>query len=178
MAMRSSRRRIRNSALIALAVVSTSCVTIYAENRGSSAGIREVRAARKRFNDAIKARDTIAITGLLLPSYHLITGRSVQEHGAAAATARWAAMFADSTLGYVRKTREVRANGRWGIAEENGSWVGHFTAADGPVKASGRYTSKWQRDEFGVWRLQSEVFTTMSCTGGPLGCPPPDPVKF
>jgi ketosteroid isomerase-like protein len=176
--MTSSKRPIRNSALVLLAIVSTSCVSMRVEKLGSSTSIKEVRAARMLFNAAIKARDTIAITGLLMPSYHLITGRSVQEHGAAAATKRWAASFADSTLGYVRKTREVRANGAWGIAEENGSWEGRFTAADGPVNASGVYSSKWQRDEFGVWRLQSEVFTTMRCTGGPLGCPRPDPVKF
>jgi ketosteroid isomerase-like protein len=135
-----------------------------------------IRAARERFNGAIASRDTATIAALLLPSYHLVTGRSVQSHGIAEETAIWQGMFADSTLLYVRRTRELRANAAWGLAEELGDWTGRLTAPDGPVRVNGSYAAKWQRDTRGAWRLQSEVFTTLRCEGGPQGCKPPDPV--
>ena len=121
-------------------------------------------------------RDTAVIAALLLPSYHLVTGRSVQSHGVSEEVAILQGMFADSTLLYVRRTREVRANPAWGLAEELGDWTGRLTAPDGPVRVNGSYAAKWQRDTGGAWRLQSEVFTTLRCEGGPQGCKPPDPV--
>ena len=141
---------------------------------GASSGA--IRTARERFNAAIASRDTIAIAALLLPSYHIVTGRSVQSHGVPEEIAVWRAAFADSTLLYVRRTREVRANPAWGLAEEVGDWTGRLTAPDGPVRIGGSYAAKWQRDTGGSWRLQSEVFTTLHCEGGPQGCKPPDPV--
>ena len=135
-----------------------------------------IRAARERFNAAIASRDTATIAALLLPSYHLVTGRSVQSHGVAEEIALWQTMFVDSTLLYVRRTREVRANPAWGLAEELGDWTGRLTAPDGPVRVNGSYAAKWQRDARGAWRLQSEVFTTLHCEGGPQGCKPPDPI--
>lgn len=133
-----------------------------------------VRLARARFNDAIVARDTATIRALLLPSYHVVTGRSVQRHGADAAVEQWAGIFRDSTVRYVRATREVVTNEAWGLAQEIGEWTGHLTAADGVSESSGVYAAKWQRAPDGRWRLQAETFTTLRCTGGPLGCPPPD----
>ena len=165
--------------------VSTILLVSAAGCAGPSAGGRDtadaatasaIRSARERFNGAIASRDTAVIAALLLPSYHLVTGRSVQSHGVAEEVAIWQGMFADSTLLYVRRTREVRANPEWGLAEELGDWTGRLTAPDGRVRVNGSYAAKWQRDTGGAWRLQSEVFTTLRCEGGPQGCKPPDPV--
>ena len=135
-----------------------------------------IRAARERFNAAIVTRDTATIASMFLPTYHLISGRSAQSHGVDEEVSVWKSMFADTTLLYVRRTREVRANPAWGIAEELGDWTGRLTAPDGPVRVNGSYAAKWQRDTGGNWRLQSEVFTTLHCEGGTQGCKPPDPV--
>ena len=135
-----------------------------------------MRGARARFNDAIVRHDTATIARLLLPSYHVVSGRSAQQHGRVEAVAQWVALFRDATLGYVRTPRTVRVNDAWGLAEETGDWSGHFTAADGVVRVSGVYAAKWQRDTAGQWRLQAELFTTLACSGGPRGCVPPDPV--
>ena len=142
--------------------------------RDASTAIRE---ARDRFNTAIASHDTATIAGLLLPSYHVITGRSAQSHGVAEAMTTWRGLFADSTMNYVRRPRDVRTNVEWGLAEELGDWTGRFTAPDGVVRVSGSYAAKWQRDTGGRWRLQSEVFTTLACTGGSQGCRPPDPIS-
>ena len=145
--------------------------------RSSASGQAGVRAERERFNAAIAQRDTAVIASLLLPSYHIVNGRSLQRHGPAAALDMWVNAFRDSTVGYMRKPRTIAVNEEWGLAAEFGEWTGQVTAADGLARSSGVYAAKWQRARDGRWRLQSEVFTTLACKGGPLGCPPPDPVE-
>jgi ketosteroid isomerase-like protein len=168
-------RRARHSALI-LALAGCTAAQSAPTDSATVAVSNDIRAARERFNAAIASRDTATIGSLLLPTYHIVTGRSVQSHGAADEIGTWRTMFSDTTLLYVRRTREVRANPSWGIAEELGDWTGRLTAPDGPVRVNGSYAAKWQRDTGGRWRLQSEVFTTLHCEGGPQGCKPPDPV--
>ena len=165
---------------IAMAILALTTVRATAQrgrevtDTGRSASIRGTRA---RFNAAIASRDSTIIASLLLPSYHVVTGRSAQSHGVSEAMTTWRGLFTDSTMLYVRRPREVRTNSAWGLAEELGDWTGRFTAPDGPVRVSGSYAAKWQRDTAGRWRLQTEVFTTLACAGGPQGCRPPDPVS-
>lgn len=149
----------------------------------------EVQAARARFNDAIRARDLDTIRALHAPEYHLITGRSSQFHGTEAHLALWQQSFANDPPDlYVRTPREVRVHEEWGLAEELGDWRGTYTVthtdtngttADSTrAEAWGVYAAKWQRaEEGGGWRLQSEVFTTLGCSGPADGCRPPDPVN-
>jgi ketosteroid isomerase-like protein len=168
----------RTPALVALALALGACmraVVPAADQGAGTGGAAAVRLARTRFNAAIAARDTAAIRALLLASYHIVTGRSTQRHGVAAALDQWATAFRDTSVRYVRTTRAVDTNEAWGLAQEVGSWVGRVTAADGVAESSGVYAAKWQRTAGGQWRLQAETFTTLRCTGGPLGCPPPDP---
>ena len=162
--------------IVAVALAACSRAPAVSGDGADRATSSAVRAARERFNAAIASRDTTTIAALLLPSYHIVTGRSAQGHGVAEEAGAWREMFADTTLLYVRRTREVRANPAWGIAEELGDWTGRLTAPDGPVRVGGSYAAKWQRDTGGSWRLQSEVFTTLHCEGGSQGCKPPDPV--
>jgi ketosteroid isomerase-like protein len=165
------------STIFLVSVASCGVSSSNGRDTADAATATAIRSARERFNGAIASRDTATIAALLLPSYHLVTGRSVQSHGIAEETAIWQGMFADSTLLYVRRTREIRANPAWGLAEELGDWTGRLTAPDGPVRVNGSYAAKWQRDTRGAWRLQSEVFTTLRCEGGPQGCKPPEPIS-
>lgn len=133
-----------------------------------------IRSAREVFNIAIAEKNAKGIRPLLAPSYHLVTGRSDQFHGADEEEIRWAALFqADPTAVYRRTPREVTANEAWGIAEELGNWQGAYTAKGILVNASGVYAAKWQRAQNGEWVLQAEVFTTLTCEGP---CIPPDPI--
>jgi len=133
-----------------------------------------IHAARERFNIAIEYKDAEAIHSLLAPSYHLVTGRSDQFHGADEEKARWNELFhTDPTAVYRRTTREIAVNETWGIAEELGNWQGSYTAAETLIQASGVYAAKWQCTENGEWVLQAEVFTTLTCEGP---CSPPDPI--
>jgi len=134
----------------------------------------QIRSARESFNLAIEAKDSSAIRTFLASSYHLVTGRSDQFHGADEEEQRWAEVFrSDTTAVYRRTPREITVNESWGIAQELGIWQGKYMAHDSLTNASGIYSAKWQRALNGAWFLQAEVFTTLACEGP---CLPPDPI--
>ena len=133
-----------------------------------------IRSAREVFNTAIAEKNAKAIRPLLAPSYHLVTGRSDQFHGADEEEIRWAELFqSDPTAVYRRTPREITTNEVWGISEELGNWQGEYTINGELVHASGVYAAKWQRTTQGAWVLQAEVFTTINFDEA---CAPPDPI--
>ncbi|MBK8784159.1 MAG: nuclear transport factor 2 family protein [Anaerolineales bacterium] len=133
-----------------------------------------IRSAREVFNIAIAEKNAKGIRPLLAPSYHLVTGRSDQFHGADEEEIRWAELFqTDPTAVYRRTPREITTNEAWGLAEELGNWQGTYTAKGIFVNASGVYSAKWQRTTTGAWVLQAEVFTTINFDEA---CAPPDPI--
>ena len=169
------RRAIGTSFLILLS--GTACHQPRLQNNNPSDDTA-VRATRSRFNDAIARHEAAAIEGFLLPNYHIVTGRSAQTHGRTAEIQNWRTMFSgDSTVIYVRTPDKILVNASWGLAEELGTWAGHYTAPDGLVQVSGVYSAKWQRDAKRRWWLQTEVFTTLECRGGAQSCRGPDPVE-
>ena len=133
-----------------------------------------IRAVREKFNTAIANKDATAIRTLLAPSYHIVTGRSDQFHGADEEAARWASVFqSDPTAIYLRTPREITINESWGLAQELGNWKGSYTLNGALVSASGVYSAKWQRTKKGAWVLQAEVFTTIEFDEA---CIPPEPI--
>ena len=133
-----------------------------------------IRAAREAFNRAIAEKDSKRIRPLLAASYHLVTGRSDQFHGADEEEIRWAELFqSDPSAVYRRSPREITANEAWGIAEELGNWQGEYSINENLVRAAGVYAAKWQRTQNGNWVLQAEIFTTIKFNES---CLPPDPI--
>jgi ketosteroid isomerase-like protein len=133
-----------------------------------------IHAARDKFNKAIADKDSESIRSLLAPSYHIVTGRSTQNHGVEEESKRWAGLFRDDPTAIYRRTpREITINESWGIAEELGNWQGSYTAQGTLTTAFGVYTAKWQRSTKDEWKVQVEVFTTLHCDGL---CDPPDPI--
>ena len=121
-----------------------------------------IRAARAAFNEAIVARDRDAIAAFLLPSYHVITARSLQRNGREDSVASWMEMFArDKTATHGRTPDEIHVNEEWGMAEEHGHWTGKLMAADGPMEVTGVYAAKWHYTAEG-WLLQAEIFTPLT----------------
>ncbi len=136
--------------------------------------IEMILSAREKFNIAIANKDAEIIRTLLAPSYHIVTGRSDQNHGADEEAKRWRHVFAsDPTAVYRRETREITVNEAWGLAEELGNWKGEYTLNNKLVHASGVYSAKWQRKMNEEWVLQAEVFTTIEFDEG---CVPPEPI--
>ncbi len=140
-----------------------------------STSIELIRAVREKFNSAIANKDSESIRSLLAPNYHIVTGRSAQNHSTSEETKRWADLFRDDPTAIYRRTpREITINESWGIAEELGNWEGSYTAKGILTTASGVYTAKWQRSTNAEWKIQVEVFTTLTCEGH---CDPPDPIQ-
>jgi ketosteroid isomerase-like protein len=124
---------------------------------------RRIRDARAELNAAIARRDLDAIAAFLLPSYHVVTARSLQRAGAEESLASWEAMFEkDPAATYERTPGEIHVNAGWGMAQEHGHWAGRLAAIDGPLDLAGVYAAKWHLDPEGKWLLQAEIFTPLS----------------
>jgi len=137
-----------------------------------------IRDTRQAFNQAIRDQDVNSIVRFFAPEYHIITGRSVQSHGIEAERELWASIFTnDPEFVCQRDIREIRINSDWGLAEELGDWNCHYTVDGEAIHASGVYAAKWQRALDKQWLIQSEVFTTMACSGGKAGCKGPEPIE-
>ena len=133
-----------------------------------------ILTAREAFNLAIVGKDAKRIRPLLAASYHLVTGRSDQFHGADEEERRWAELFqTDPGAHYRRTPRQITVNEAWGLAEELGDWQGTYSVNRKLVKASGVYAAKWQRTQQSNWVLQAEIFTTINFDEA---CIPPDPI--
>jgi ketosteroid isomerase-like protein len=125
-----------------------------------------IRAARVAINEAIARREPEAIGAFLLPSYHVVTARSLQRNGREDSVRSWAETFArDCSVAHEGVPDEIHVNEDWGMAEEHGRWSGMLTAKDGPIEIAGRYAAKWQCTAEG-WMLQAEIFTPITITRG------------
>lgn len=125
-----------------------------------------IRAARAAINVAIARRDPDAIAAFLLPSYHVVTARSMQRNGKDDSVRSWAEMFdRDSSATYDRMPDEIHVNEEWGMAEEHGRWTGTLTVNDGPMELAGVYAAKWHHTAEG-WLLQAEIFTPLTVVRG------------
>jgi ketosteroid isomerase-like protein len=123
-----------------------------------------IRAARALINGAIASRDPEAIGAFFLPSYHVVTARSMQRNGKEDSVRSWAEMFArDRSTTHEGTPDEIYVNEDWGMAEEHGRWTGMLTANDGPIELAGVYAAKWQYTAEG-WLLQAEIFTPIIIT--------------
>lgn len=121
-----------------------------------------IRLARQHYNEAILNRNVEAICSFFASDYHVVTGRGIQSHGIEEQRYRWAAVFqADPIVLYRRHTMELRLSDSLGIAEELGNWVGKYTSNQQKLLVAGVYSAKWQRQESGIWLVQTEVFTTL-----------------
>jgi len=125
-----------------------------------------IRAARSAINDAIDRRDASAIAAFLLPSYHVVTARSMQRSGREDSCRSWAELFEhDKTATYGRIPGEIHVNEDWGMAEEHGRWTGTVMAKQGLIEVAGVYAAKWHFTQDG-WMLQAEMFTPIDVRVG------------
>jgi hypothetical protein len=126
-----------------------------------------VRAQRAESNAAIKAHDAIRLRKLFEDDYHGIQGTSGALDSGGDATARSYAdeEFKDPTFVMYRRTPTsiVSAESGKRLAEA-GHWEGIWLKADGTMRKTGVYLAMWMPSG-GTWRLKSEAFVTLACTG-------------
>ena len=127
-----------------------------------------VRAQRAEYNAAIAARDAVRLRTFFVDDYHLILGSSGDvDSGADAATRGYAdEEFKDRTFVTYRRTPitiVIAASGK--RIAETGRFEGIWQKPDGTMRKTGIYLAMWIPSA-GTWRLKSEAFVTLACTGG------------
>jgi len=58
----------------------------------------------------------------------------------------------------------VRVSDAQHMASESGTWTGSWTSPRGPTQMTGVYSAMWRKRN-GRWRIRSELFVALSCTG-------------
>ena len=126
-----------------------------------------VRALRRESNAAIAAHDVRRLRAVLDDAYLGIEGTSgtLDSGGESTARSYGEQEFRDPTFVTYRRTPEsiVMAQSGKRIAE-TGHWVGIWRKPDGTMRTAGIYLAVWIPSGTG-WRLKSETFVTLSCTG-------------
>ena len=126
-----------------------------------------VRAQRAEYNAAIAAHDAVRLRTFLVDDYHLILGSSGDvDSGADTATRGYAdEEFKDQTFVTYRRTPTtvvIAASGQ--RIAETGRFEGIWRKPDGTMRKTGIYLAMWIPSA-GTWRLKSEAFVTLACTG-------------
>lgn len=156
----------RRLLIIAVSVASVgACRTQLNTPAEFSSGATEIRALRTKSNEAIAARQVAGVTDIMLPDMVVIGGNGGVRMGRDSSRAAFSREFADPKfLGYVRTPTQIDVSSARPLAAEAGEWVGRWREADGVREFRGRYLAMWRHTDDG-WRLRSELFVSLSCTG-------------
>ena len=151
--------------------IALSAATLSAQKMSADESM--IRAARDYSNRAIAKHDTSALASVWLAEYSSVSSTNAQNGGREAARVSFAGLIKDRPdVIYVRETRAVSVNPRWGQAGESGKWTGKWTQKDGVTKVGGEYYAKWKKVD-GRWMLLTEVFVQTSCSGTSYCAAPP-----
>jgi ketosteroid isomerase-like protein len=137
----------------------------------SSTAAAEIRALRTRSNDAIAARKLSGVTDIMLPDIVVIGGNGGALIGRDSSQASFRRQFADPKfIGYTRNPTRVDVSTARPLAAEAGEWLGRWREADGVRQVRGTYLAMWRHTDDG-WRIRSELFVTLECTGSSTCAP-------
>lgn len=160
---------------LALLIMTTGCAsggiqrTVMRRDTLSPA-VAEIRAMRAASNAAIARRDVAGSLAAMLPGYRGTWAQSTAHRSVDSVFAALTRQYADSNmLGYVRTPVSIDISTTGPAAAEYGNWVGRWRRADGIQETTGSYYATWQRTPEG-WRLNSEAFVSLACTGS-ARCP-------
>jgi hypothetical protein len=129
--------------------------------------IAVIRALRAESNAAIAAHDPVRLGKIFDDDYSGIEGTSaaLDRGGQATAKSYGDLEFKDPTFVHYRRDPNLIQSADSGkrIAE-SGRWEGVWQKPDGVMRKTGVYLARWV-PVGGSWRLKSELFVTLSCTG-------------
>ena len=132
--------------------------------RGQSAADK-IRSLRAQSNAAIVRHDVKGAVALLDVEYQITTGSGELSQGRSAESEAWAKEFARAAdLIYVRTPASIDVGSSGVRAAEIGTWTGSWSTPAGLRKVGGRYAAYWRLVD-GNWRIRSELFVALSCTG-------------
>ena len=132
--------------------------------------VETIRLERAKSNAAIAARDLRGTIVSMLPDYRATWALSTTHRSRDSVAAALGRQYADSTiLGCERTPISIQISGTGPAAAEYGNFVCRRQQASGIRTLVGTYYASWQRLVEG-WRLNSEVFVALRCTGS-TECP-------
>lgn len=125
-----------------------------------------IREARTKSNEAIAAHDAKAMASFWTSDFHIITSRNSEMSGKNTNRERMESEFSSKPdVLYVRTPQTVQVFEAWGMASENGTWVGSWTENGQKIELTGTYMAKWHKLD-GSWLIRAEVFVPLTCSGG------------
>jgi ketosteroid isomerase-like protein len=126
---------------------------------------REIRAARRMSNEAIRRQDLQVFAASLDTDFVMVRGNGVLVPSREAYIDLFRHDFADpNAVRYERIPDKVEISTAAPLAAEHGHWIG--THRDGTRAYGGTYLAMWRRTEAG-WKLRSELFVVLVCEDGP-----------
>jgi len=136
--------------------------------------VEAIREARLAQNRAIREQDLDAIIEVFEPDVHATSGIGIHIVGRDAYRRAYQDDFEvlESVI-YTRTPDEIELSSVETslverIAAESGTWTGSFVTPRGPAEMRGVYSAMW-RKRGGHWRINSEIFVSLTCSGS--GCP-------
>jgi len=129
--------------------------------------IAAVRALRAESNAAIAAHDSARLGKIFDDDYSGIEGTSgaLDSGGQATAESYGDTEFKDPTfVQYRRDPSLIQSADSGKRIAESGRWEGIWHKPDGVMRKTGVYLARWV-PLGATWRLKSELFVTLSCTG-------------
>lgn len=163
---------IRTMPLLAATLALTACSVAMRPSSEPSAAdeIETIRQARLAQNQAIREQDLDAIAAVLEPDVHVTSGIGIHVVGRDNYRDAYEQDFeALENVSYVRIPQEIELSSvETGLAEriasESGTWTGSFVTPRGPAQMRGVYSAMW-RKKGGRWRINSEIFVSLTCSG-------------
>jgi ketosteroid isomerase-like protein len=132
----------------------------------------EIREARLRQNQAIAAHDLPGIEQAWDSTIVVTAGMGVAFRGAAIYRKAFEDEFAAfPNTRYERRPDTIEVSRVRPLAAERGIWVRNWTATSGKGEMRGTYMAMWRKTA-GEWRIRSELFVLLTCTGP--ACPQPE----
>ncbi|MFW6088746.1 MAG: YybH family protein [Gemmatimonadota bacterium] len=171
-----TRPAARAVAMLAVALLAAGCSVTIGGSRPPSAEseVEAIREARLGQNQAIREQDLDAIAQVLEPDVHVTSGIGIHIVGRDAYRRAYEDDFEvlDDVI-YTRTPDEIEISAvDTGLAErvaaESGTWTGSFVTPRGEAQMRGVYSAMW-RKRGGHWRINSEIFVSLACSGA--GCP-------
>lgn len=167
----STHARLFRFAFVAITLPSVAGCGIQFTRAPSAADeVHAIRDARFAQNDAILEQDLDAIAGYWERGVRSTAGTGVFVTGRAEYRRAFQDEFRDldgvlySRIPEFIELSSVGVSNAEKLASESGTWTRSWTSSEGPMEMSGVYSAMWRKRN-GRWRIRSELFVALSCTG-------------
>ncbi len=129
----------------------------------------DILKIRAESNEAIRKHDAGGVVASYDQTYQITTGSGMLFHDNPSKEKElWEEIFDQfPDVVYVRTPSRVAVSTYLPRAAESGNWVGNWTSEKGSIEVGGSYSASWLKVD-GRWKIQSEMFVTLYCSGD--GC--------